>query len=102
MSRAPDPVYSECDYLSIDVSTNSTTVVTGPCVYYGAVVTTALSAHVVLVKDDTNIIDAFAASATIGTGHFLPVGVRCATSLVLDPDDSSTGNVTIYYKPISS
>lgn len=99
LGEATNGVHQECLYSAQDTSNNSTTIYNAPCIYLGAVVTTALSAHVVLIKDGSNVIDAFPASAAIGTNHDFG-GVRCETSLVIDPDDSSTGNMTVFYKPL--
>lgn len=100
--RAAEAVFQEATYLAVDASTNSTTVYTGPCVYYGAVITTALSAQALPIKDGSNTIDSFAASAAVGTSHFLAAGIRCDTSLVVDPDDAATGNLTVFYRPLAS
>ena len=101
--RAAEPVFQEATYLSVDTSANTTTVYTGPCIYYGAVVTTVLSAHTVIIQDGTGTtLDQFAASAAVGTKVSWPVGVRCETSLVVNPDDASTGNITVIYRPLAS
>lgn len=101
--RAAEPVFQEATYSAQDTSNNVTTIYNGPCVYYGAIVTTALSAHVVLIQDGTGAtIDTFAASAAAGTNHLFPVGIRLDTSLVINPDDSSTGNMTVFYRPLAS
>lgn len=101
MVRAADPVFHEADYLAVDASGDSTTVYTGPCIYYGATVTTALSAQVLLIQDGSNVIDAFAASSAAGTRSAPASGIRCATSLVVNPDDAATGNLTVYYRPLA-
>ena len=98
MTRPAELVETECEYATVDVADNSTTVVSGPCVFYGAIVTTALSAHVLPIQDNTSPIAAFAASAAAGTAVLLPNGVRCVTSLVLDPNDAATGNVTVFFR----
>src|SRR5215204_7221787 len=100
MAREAQLVQMECDYKVVDVADNSTTVHTGPCIYYGATVTTVLSAHALPVLDGAVTIDSFAASAAVGTYHGFMHGVRCATSLIVDPNDAATGNVTVYYRPI--
>jgi hypothetical protein len=100
-ARAAQCVHTECDYLSVDVSVDSTTVYNGPCIYYGGTVTTALSAHALPVQDNTTPIDAFAASSAIGTSHNFAAGIKCYTSLVVDPNDAATGNITIYYRPLN-
>lgn len=101
MAREAQLVQMECDYAVVDVANNSTTVYTGACIYYGACVTTVLSAHALPVLDGANTIDSFAASAAVGTYHGFNHGVRCATSLIVDPNDAATGNITVFYRPIN-
>lgn len=101
MAREAQLVQMECDYAVVNVADNSTTVYTGPCIYYGAVVTTALSAHDLPIQDGTTVIDSFAASAAVGTRSQWAHGVRCATSLVVDPNDAATGRITVAYRPIN-
>lgn len=102
MAREAQLVQMECDYLVVDVAANSTTVYSGPCIYYGAVVTTVLSAHALPIYDGaSNIIDSFAASAAVGTYHPFNHGVKCATSLVVDPNDAATGTITVLYRPLN-
>lgn len=93
-------VTSECDYAAVNVADNSTTVYNGPCMYFGAAVTTALSAHALPIMDGSTTIDSFAASAAVGTVHSWP-GIRCNTSLVVDPNDAGTGNITVFYRPLN-
>jgi hypothetical protein len=101
MARPAQLTHTECDYAVVDVSNNSTTVYTGPCIYYGATVTTVLSAHDLPIQDGTSPIDALPASAAVGTSHNFASGIRCNTSLVVDPNDAATGSVTVYYRPIN-
>ena len=100
LGEATRGVHSECLYSAVDASANSTTVYNGPCIYYGATVTTALSAHVCPIQDNATVIDAFVASAAAGTQSRPSSGIRCETSLVVNPDDAATGNLTVYYKPL--
>jgi len=100
-ARAAQAVHTECDYVYVDCSTDSTTVYSGPCIYYGATVTTALSAHVINIADDTVNIDGFAASSAVGTSHNFASGVKCYTSLKVAPNASSTGNIAVYYRPLN-
>ena len=101
MAREASLVQMECDYVAVDVANNSTTVYSGPCIYYGCVVTTALSAHALPILDGSTTIDSFAASSAVGTYHGFNHGVRCSTSLIVDPNDAGTGNVTVFYRPIN-
>lgn len=102
MARDAQLVTAECDYMVVDVADNSTTVYTGPCLYFGATVTTVLSAHALPVLDGSATIDSFAASSAVGTAHIFLHGVRCATGIVIDPNDAATGNVTVFYRPINA
>lgn len=88
---------TEWKYASVDLSANSTTVESVPCLVKGWHVTTALSAHVCLIKDDTTAVLAVPASAAVGD-TFDCEGIRFETSLVVDPDDSGTGTITVVYK----
>lgn len=98
MTRPASLIETECEYAQVNTATDSTTVVDGPCIYYGYSVTTALSAHTVIIQDNATAIDGIAASAAVGSSHFIPNGIRCATSLVVNPDDSSTGNIAVYFR----
>jgi hypothetical protein len=101
MAREAKLVQMECDYLVVDVATDSTTVYTGPCIYYGAAVTTVLSAHALPIQDGSNVIDSFAASSAVGTVHAWTHGVRCSTGILVDPDNSGTGRITVFYRPLN-
>jgi hypothetical protein len=101
MSREALLVQMECDYAVVDAANDSTTIHTGPCIYYGALVTTVLSAQALPILDGANTIDSFAASAAVGTYHGFNHGVRCATGLVVNPNDSASGNLTVFYRPIN-
>src|SRR5688572_15492640 len=100
LSDATEGVHTECLYSAVDAANNTTTVYNGPCIYYGATITTAISAQVLQIFDNATPIDAFAASAAAGTSHNFGTGVRCETSLIVNPDDAATGNLTVYYKPL--
>lgn len=92
-------VHTESLYAVVDVSDNSTTVFSGPCLLFGVYVNTGLSAHVLPIKDDSATVVSIAASAAAGTNTTFP-GIRFLTSMVVDPNDSATGSVTIAYRPI--
>jgi hypothetical protein len=101
MAREATLVQMECDYAVVDVANNSTTVYSGPCIYYGSVVTTVLSAHALPILDGSNTIDSHVASAAVGTYHPFNHGVRCSTGILVDPNDAATGNITVLYRPIN-
>lgn len=74
--------------------------IAGPCVYYGYIVTTALSAAVCNVRDATaagsgDIVDIIAASAAAGVKNLLANGVRCPNGVFAD--FAGTGTVTFFY-----
>lgn len=99
MNDATDGVHHECTYAVVDTSTDSTTVYSGPCIVVGIFVNTVLSAHTVILKDNATSVITLPASLAAGTNIVLP-GIRFETSLVVDPDNSSTGNITVMYKPL--
>jgi hypothetical protein len=83
-----------------DTSGNGpTTIHAGPALLFGVYVNTVLSAHTVVFKDDTVAKITLPASLAAGSERDCH-GARFETSLVIDPDDSSTGNVTVFYRPI--
>ena len=92
--------HSECLYAVVDVSVNSTTVYTGPCLLYGVYVNTALSAQALPIADGSTTVVSIAASAAVGTNITFP-GIKFDTSLVVDPNDAATGSVTVAYLPIN-
>lgn len=83
-------------YSVVDVATNSTTVVSSSARLYGIYVNTALSAHALPIQDNTTAIITIPASTAAGTLYEFP-GVLFSTSLVVDPNDAATGNVTLFY-----
>ena len=84
---------------TVDTSTNSTTVHTGRVKLMGVYINTSLSAHTVVIKDGTTSVYTIPASSLAGQYFPFP-GVTFVTSLVVDPDDSSTGNITVEYIPV--
>lgn len=100
MTRQAQLVETECEYSVVNVATDSTTVFTGPCIFYGATVSTALSAHALPIQDGSNVIAGFAASAAAGTTINCQAGIRCVTSLVVDPNDAATGTITVWFRRV--
>lgn len=100
-TRPAKITHNECQYTIVDVADNSTTVFTGPCVLFGLTVTTILSAHALPVQDGaTNVVAALAASAAVGTTTQY-AGIRCNTSLIVNPDDAATGRVTVIWRKVN-
>ena len=85
--------------LVVDLAANSTTVFDGPCLLLGVWVNTALSAHACPIKDGAAAVVTLPASLAAGQNPPFP-GVRFETSLVVDPDDAATGNITVFYLPL--
>lgn len=99
VNDASELVHTECRYAVVDVADNSTTVYNGPAILHGVYVNTALSAHVLPIKDGSTTVVSLAASAAAGTSILYP-GIRFETSLIVDPNDAATGSVTVAYRPI--
>jgi len=86
----------EWKYAVVDLADNSTTIETVACLVNAAYINTATSAQACLIKDDTAMVYTIPASATAGNRYgFGPT--RFETSLVVDPDDSATGSITVEY-----
>lgn len=82
------------------LTANSEQIYNGPCLLYGIYVTTAISAHVTVIKDGTTAVLSLPASAAAGSMYTFP-GIRFETSLELDPDDATTtGVLTFAYRPL--
>lgn len=100
LGEATDGVHQECKYAVVDVAVDSTTVSNIPCIFYGVYVNTVLSAHALPIQDNTTAIVTLIASLAAGSLLSFPYGIRFETSLVVDPNDAATGNITIFYKPL--
>ena len=86
----------EWKYAVVDLSANSTTVSDVPCIVKGFYVNTTMSAHECQIKDDTTtVIRIPASTAAAATSDFDQL--RFETSLVVDPDDSATGELLIMF-----
>jgi hypothetical protein len=93
-------MHPECLMSVQDTSTNGpTTIHNGPALVFGVYVNTVLSAHTVVLLDNTTAKLTLPASLAAGSERCF-YGARFETSLVIDPDDSSTGNITVFYRPI--
>ena len=100
MTKQAQLVQTMCDYSVVAVADDTTTVYTGPCMLYGVYVNTVLSAQVLPIKDGTTTVITLPASAGAGTHYPIP-GIRFETSLIVDPDNSATGNVTVAYRKVN-
>lgn len=91
---------NECSSVVIDLSGNpSTTVSAGPAILFGIHVGVALSAHTVDIEDGATVKLTLAASTAAGT-QINCHGLLCNTSLIVNPNDSSTGTITVFYKAL--
>ena len=88
----------EWKYKSVDLSAGTQTLESVPCLVKSAKVTTALSAHVCEIDDDTTNVLAFPASSQIGDCINDDDGIRFETSLIVTPNASATGRITITYR----
>lgn len=94
-------VHDECEYSVQDTSTNGPTAIHAtPALLMGIYVNTVLSAHTVILADATTAIVTLPASLAAGTMINFP-GLRFETSLNIDPDDASTGNITVMFRKIN-
>lgn len=100
MAREGQITFNECDSAVVNVGDNSTTVYTGPVLIYGVYVNTVLSAHACPIQDGSTAKITLPASLAAGTNLTFP-GVKFSTSIVVDPDDAATGNITIFYRPVN-
>jgi hypothetical protein len=89
----------EFDTDVVDLSDNSTTVYTSRCLVRSVYVNTDTSAHAILIKDGATTVFTIPASTPAGI-RFVLGDAHFKTSLVVDPDDSATGSITITYKPV--
>ena len=90
---------TKCD--TVDTSTNSTTVYPGPALLSSVYVNTVLSAVTVVISDNATAKFTLPASLAAGTMINFP-GAQFRTTLVVDPDDLSTGNITVCYRPLDA
>lgn len=100
ITRNAQLIHEECEYSVVDVSDNSTTVFTGPCILFGAYVNTVLSNHVLPIQDGSTTVVSLVALAAAGTSILYP-GIRFDTSLIVNPNDAATGSVTIAFRKVN-
>lgn len=90
-------MHNEWTPQAVDTSVNLTTVNAVPTLLKGWYVNTVLSAHTVVIKDGTTAVFTIPASLAAGSKEMFDEGVQLLTSLIVDPDNSSTGNITMIY-----
>lgn len=92
-SVGPETLYSV-----VNLTTNSATVCSGPCLLVGVSTQTAISAHNCPIKDGSTTVIQVPASAPMGNWYEGGYA-RFETSLVVDPDDSASGTIVVFYIP---
>lgn len=95
---AAAPTFAVSTPTVVDVATDSTIVSAKPAVLLGIFINAALSAHALPIKDGANTLITLPASAAAGTYYPIP-GARFGTSLIVDPNDAATGNITLFWLP---
>ena len=86
-------------YTAVDLSDNTTAVHVGRALLRRLIVTTVMSAHAILVEDTGTNVAGLAASGAVGTT--LDCGdLLCLTGITVTPNASSTGIMTLVYKPL--
>jgi hypothetical protein len=83
----------------VNVADDSTTVSSAPALLYGVFVNTALSAHACLIANASTTQITLAASLAAGTNYWWDRGVPFDTSLIVDPDNSGAGSITLVWAP---
>ncbi len=89
----------EYKYAIVDLSNNITTISTKPALVKGVYVNTVLSAHTVNIEDGIAAVIILEASISAGTVREWP-STQFKTSLIVNPDDASTGNITVFYSDL--
>ena len=100
LTEATLGVHPEC-LMSVQdvVNDGPTTIHNGPALLFGIYVNTVLSAHTVELKDGTSSKITLPASLAAGSEKDFH-GARFETSLIIQPNPSSTGVVVVFYRPI--
>lgn len=93
---APRMVSPHIKYAVVDVANDVTTVCPNPCRLWGIFVNTALSAHACPIMDGAATPITLPASQAVGMIAF--PGIYFGTSLIVDPNNSGTGNITVLYE----
>jgi len=100
MAKQARLVQTQNDYAVVPIADDTTTVYTGPVMLHGVYINTVLSAQVLPIKDGATTVITIPASAAAGSHYPIP-GIRFETSLIVDPDNAATGNVTVAYRPVN-
>ena len=83
----------------VDLATDLTTVFNSPTIVRGFYVNTVLSAHTVNINNGSDTVFIIPVSLAAGTvvDFAGEQGVLFDVNLIIDPDNSSTGSITILY-----
>jgi len=87
------------EYSVVDLSDNTTVVYTGRCMLRRLIITTVMSAHAILVEDTGTNVSGLAASGAVGTNQDCG-DLLCLTGITVTPNASSTGIMTVVFKPL--
>ena len=84
----------------VDLSGDANTVIsTGATLLMGIHVNVVMSAHAVTIDDGTTAVMTLAASTAAGT-NINCFGTLFSGTLEVNPNNSSTGTITVFYRPI--
>lgn len=89
-------------YQVVDLAVDAGVTIAGPVLLKGVYVNTVLSAHTVLFKDGATTVFTLQESLAAGSEKTFGSrdGVEFLTSIVVTPNASSTGNITVIYRPL--
>ena len=95
-------VQQQNQFLRVDMTDNTTTVYTGPCVLVGIHVNIALSANACEIEEVAGTsIFTLAASTAAGT-NIDCFSMRLDTALIVNPADAAaSGQITVVYRPVN-
>ena len=93
-------VHTECLMSVQNVATDGpTTIHDGPALLFGVYVNTSIATATVVLADATTAMITLPVSLAAGVSVNC-YGARFETSLIIDPGDTATGNVTVFYRPL--
>ena len=84
----------------VDLSDNITTILNVPALCKGVYINVKTSDHAIPIMDDTT--EKFKVPAQAAAGNAYAFGpARFEDKLIIDPDDSATGNITVVYRELA-
>jgi hypothetical protein len=87
---------NEFKYTVVDLATDSTTITTAKAILRAIYINTTLSAHALVIKDNATTVFTIPAGTVAGT--WVPFGdAYFSGGIVIDPDNSGTGNITVLW-----